>query len=369
MNSVYKKLSHREHVLELPDTYVNSIETTDDMRWTYNSNTNKVDFKNVSFNPGLYKIFDEVLVNDSDALVRSGNTKYIEVYCGLVNGMYTICVKNDGDGIPIEYSKEKNDKGELIYTPELIFGHLLTSSNYDKNEEKIVGGRNGYGSKLANIFSSRFTLETVHPASGKSYSQTWSKNMSVCEKPIIKKSSSSKGYVSVTFCPDTTRFVGAFDGATLSPSMESVFHTRVIEIGAMAGKDVKVSFNGTELKTNTFEKYVKLFMSDEKSIAYERCSDRWEVAAILTRNLFQDDAVLPDEKQISFVNGINTKKGGKHVETVFKTIMSDFCEVAKKKKIDIKPSQLKDSLLLFVNSTIVNPYNSIKQVWLNVQTI
>ena len=96
-------------------------------------------------------------------------------------------------------------------------------------------------------------------------------------------------------------------------------------------------------------------MSDEKNIAYEKCSDRWEVAVILVKNLFDNDITLPDEKQISFVNGINTKKGGKHVETVFKNLIGDFCDLAKKKKVDIKPSQLKDTIILFVNATIVNP--------------
>jgi DNA topoisomerase-2 len=350
MSSAYKKLSHREHVLELPDTYIGSVDTIDDMRWVYNSETQKMEFKSLKFNPGLYKIFDEVLVNARDAMVRSGNVKHLDVTVGIVDGVYTISVKNDGEGIPIEIHKETN-----VYTPELIFGHLLTSGNYNKEEEKIVGGKNGYGAKLANIFSTKFVVETLHPTSGKSYSQTWTNNMSVCEKATLKKASSSKGYVNVTFSPDTKRFIGAFNGPKLIEDMITVFNTRVLEIAAMAGKDVKVTYNGSELKTNTFEKFVKLFMSDEKSIAYERCSDRWEVAVILTRNLFQEDAVLPDEKQISFVNGINTKKGGKHVETVFKNLMGDFCEIAKKKKIDIKPSQLKDSLLLFVNSTIVNP--------------
>lgn len=355
MTSNYKKLSHREHILQLPDTYLNSTETNDDMRWIYNKENNKMVLHTIKFNPALYKLIDEILVNARDEFVRSSNVKHIDINCGLVDGLYTITIKNDGDGIPIEYSKEKNDKGEYIYTPELIFGHLLTSSNYNKDEDKIVGGKNGYGSKIVNIFSSKFTLETLHPASHKSYSQTWTTNMSICEKPIIKKTLSSKGYVSVSFCPDVSRFQGAFDGAQLSKDMEQIFHTRVIEIAAMAGKDVKVTYNNEEIKTNTFEKYVKLFINEEKHIAYERCSDRWEVAAILVKNLFDNDAILPDEKQISFVNGINTKKGGKHVETVFKHLIGDFCEVAKKKKIDIKPSQLKDSILLFVNSTIVNP--------------
>jgi len=350
MASVYKKHTHREHILELPDTYIGSVETIDDTRWLYNNENQKMEYKDLKFNPGLYKIFDEVLVNARDALVRSSNVKHIDVSCGLVNGIYTISVKNDGDGIPIEIHKETG-----VYAPELIFGHLLTSGNYNKEEEKIVGGKNGYGAKLANIFSTRFQVDTRHPGSSKSYVQTWTKNMSECAKPTIKKDTSSKGHVTITFCPDTSRFAGAFNGTSLSNDMFAVFQTRVLEISSLAGKDVKVSFNGADLKTNTFEKYVKLFIQDEKHIAYERCSDRWEAAVILTRNLFDSEAVLPDEKQISFANGINTKKGGKHVENVFKLLMGDFCDLAKKKKIDIKPSQLKDSVLMFVNATIVNP--------------
>lgn len=336
--------------MELPDTYIGSVETNDDTRWVYDTESQKMTFRPVRFNPGLYKIFDEVLVNARDAMVRSGSVKHIDVNCSLVNDKYTICVKNDGDGIPIDIHKETN-----VYAPELIFGHLLTSGNYNKEEEKIVGGKNGYGAKLANIFSTKFEVETRHPVGSKSYKQVWTNNMSVCEKPTIKKDACAKGYVCVTFCPDVTRFSGAFNSNTLHDDMFAIFQTRVLEIASLAGKDVKVSFNNVELKTNTFEKYVKLFIQDEKCIAYERSSDRWEVAVILTRNLFDSDATLPDEKQISFVNGINTKKGGKHVETVFKILMNDFCELAKKKKIEIKPSQLKDSILLFVNSTIVNP--------------
>ena len=346
MAAAYKKHTHREHVLELPDTYVGSTDTIEDSRWVFNGESQKMEYRSLQFNPGLYKIFDEVLVNARDALVRSANVKHIDVTCSLVKDIYTISVKNDGDGIPIEIHKETG-----VYAPELIFGHLLTSGNYNKEEEKIVGGKNGYGAKLANIFSTKFEVETC--SAGKTYSQTWTKNMSICGKPSIKKGG-AKGFVEITYCPDTSCFVGAFDGTNLIEDMASVFQTRVLEIAAMAGKDVKVSFNDDGIKTNTFEKFVKLFITDEKCIAYEG-GQRWEVAVILVRNLFDSDAVLPDEKQISFVNGINTKKGGKHVDAVFKTLMGDFCEVAKKKKIEVKPSQLKDSVLMFVNATIVNP--------------
>jgi hypothetical protein len=75
--------------------------------------------------------------------------------------------------------------------------------------------------------------------------------------------------------------------------MIAVMKTRVIEIAAMAGKDVKVSWNGETIVTNTFEKFARLFVRDDATIAYERCSDRWEVAAVLARNLFDEDSI-PD---------------------------------------------------------------------------
>ena len=106
--------------------YVGSIDTTEDLRWLYNSTSEKMEYKKLMFNPCLYKLVDELLVNSIDEKVRSGNVKQIDVNCGLVDNIYTITIKNDGNGISTDFSKEKNDKGELIYTPELIFGHLLT---------------------------------------------------------------------------------------------------------------------------------------------------------------------------------------------------------------------------------------------------
>ena len=110
------------------------------------------------------------------------------------------------------------------------------------------------------------------------------------------------------------------------------------------------------IASNTFEKYIKLFLRDGMTgFAYEQCGPRWEVGAILARHLYSDEEELPEDKHISFVNGINTKKGGKHVETVTRKVLTDFCDVAKTKKVDIKPGQLKNSIVLFINSTIVNP--------------
>ena len=353
----YKKHTHHEHILELPDTYIGSTKTNEETRWIYDPVSNKMSWRTLQFNPGLFKIFDEIVVNARDEYVRSTCTadmtpvKHIGVTVESQNGDTIISVENDGDGIPIEKNPETG-----VMIPEMIFGQLLTSSNYDKKEEKIVGGKNGYGGKTANILSKSFAIDIKTPASGKQYSQTWRNNMFTVEKPSIKAYNGSKGMVRITFVPDRARFAGAFHDQGIVEDMIAVFHTRVVELAALVGKDVKVTWNGSVIASNTFEKFIKLFLRDGMTgFAYEECNSRWEVGAILARHLYSDDEELPEDKHISFVNGINTKKGGKHVETVTRKVLTDFCDMAKTKKVDIKPGQLKHSIVFFINSTIVNP--------------
>jgi DNA topoisomerase-2 len=353
----YQKHTHHQHILELPDTYVGSTKTNQETRWVYDAGSNKMVWRSLSFNPGLYKIFDEIIVNARDEYVRSTVTagmtpvKHIDVYVDSRDGDTVISVENDGDGIPIEMDEEQK-----VMIPELIFGNLLTSSNYDKSEEKIVGGKNGYGSKCVSILSKMFSVDLKTPSSGKQYSQTWYDNMFKVEKPLIKKSTAKTGSVKVTFIPDRVRFAGAFNETGIISDMIGCFHTRIIELASLVGKDVKVTWNGVAVASNTFEKFIKLFLRDGMTgFAYEDCGPRWEIGAILASHLYSDEEELPEDKHISFVNGIHTKKGGKHVETIGRKVLTDFCEVAKKKKVDIKPGQLKNSVVLFINSTIVNP--------------
>ena len=351
MAETYESLTHEAHVLKLPDTYIGSTATSEEDRWLLKGG--KMVFQGLQFNPGLYKLFDEIIVNARDAFVRASMTegrlpvKKIDV----VVTDTTIEVTNDGDGITsAEHPTEK------VPIVELIFGKLLTSSNYAEGVDRIVGGKNGYGAKLANLFSTQFTVDTQHPESGKKYVQVWRDNMSKKDKPSIKKATGAKGYVRIAFTPDASRFKGAFQDGALSADMKAVFETRVVELAAMVGSGVKVTWNGVAVATNTFEKYMKLFLKDGISgSCFETCGERWEIGAVLSRHLYSDDEGLKDEKQISFVNGIQTRKGGKHVDYVSRHILTDFCAAASKKKVEIKPGQLKDHVVFFVNATIVNP--------------
>ena len=372
MAAQYKKFTHREHILELPDTYIGSVDTSVENRWIYDSTRNCMEWRTVRFCPGFLKVFDELLVNALDHRVRmtgrlatvpdTAIVKHIDVTLTDTS----ISVKNDGDGISIEHHADTG-----MMAPELIFGNLLTSSNYDKAEEKVVGGKNGYGSKLTNIFSREFTVETVDHRQKKKYVQTWRNNMTVVEKPKVT-ASAAKPYTEIKFVPDLVRFHwGTPEVPTTIPSdMLAVLATRVVDAAACAGKDCRVTLNGSVIVSNTFPKYISLYLTDKdgnsetsgeatatkdvKRLAYEAAGVRWEVGAILTRDLHGD--APPDERHISFVNGIATRRGGKHVEYVTKNVLGAFCEYAKKKaKIDISPTLLKDSIVWFINSTIVNP--------------
>ena len=366
--AAFKKHTHREHILELPDTYIGSIDTHKECRWIWDEGSNRMCWKEVMYCPGFYKLFDEVLVNALDHRVRllttsagAGDVNPVKnIWVTLESGRIT--VKNDGDGIPTG----KHDK-EGIHVPEMIFGHLLTSSNYNKEEEKTIGGKNGYGAKLANIFSKEFRIDTVDHRAGKKYKQVWRDNMTKCEKPSLT-AVSAKPYTEISYVPDLVRFHWLSDVPVteIPGDMLDIMRTRVIDAAACAGKDCKVHLNGKLIPINTFQKYVSLYItgddkasvdsSDEKKklLAYERCGERWEVAAVMSRCLHGD--AVPDERHISFVNGISTRRGGKHVEYVIKNVLGDFCEVAKKKaKIDVTSGMLKDSVVFFINSTIVNP--------------
>jgi DNA topoisomerase-2 len=352
VNAIQKK-DHRQHILDLPDTYIGSTEAVCENQWIFDDASGKMVYRAVAFNPGFYKIFDELIVNARDAVVRSNTTEgatpikhigveVVETDCGQM-----IIVENDGDGIPVEIHPEYK-----VMAPELIFGHLLTSTNYDKSEEKVVGGKNGYGAKLTNIYSKIFTVEVKNPGCGKHYEQTWSDNMTACSKPTVKKMTGSKGMVRVEFVPDYDRFSGVLgEDGLLSADMLGVLYTRVIELAAVVGNGVKVSWNKAVLPTNTFEKYVKLFCRDGASVFHEVAGPRWDIAVALTSHLADEC----DCNHVSFANGIRTRKGGKHVEAVQKNVIGDFCEAAKKKKVDIKPAQLRDNVIFFINATIVNP--------------
>ncbi|PNH00501.1 DNA topoisomerase 2, partial [Tetrabaena socialis] len=235
----YQKLDHREHVLLRPGMYIGSVEPEVQRVWVYDTDTCKMCLRDVNYVPGLFKVADEIIMNavdhsvrlkrqrgvsSADVLDKHHPVKRICVSINKETGV--ISVENDGDGIPVQLHAE-----EGVHVPELIFGHMLTSANYDDSaEERTIGGQNGIGAKACNIFSKWFEVETVDASRKKVYTQRFHDNMSITDVPTIKNSS-KKPYTRVTFLPDYKRFGIPTDA--LDDDMYALLLRRVYDVTAI----------------------------------------------------------------------------------------------------------------------------------------
>ena len=118
-SSRYTKKTQLEHILLRPDTYIGSVEPQTQAMWVYDAETKGIANRQITFVPGLYKIFDEIVVNAADNKQRDPTMSRIEVTINPDEN--SIRVWNNGSGIPIVVHQEHQ-----IYVPELIFGNLLT---------------------------------------------------------------------------------------------------------------------------------------------------------------------------------------------------------------------------------------------------
>uniref|UniRef100_A0A6Q2XLA8 DNA topoisomerase 2 n=1 Tax=Esox lucius TaxID=8010 RepID=A0A6Q2XLA8_ESOLU len=339
---IYQKKTQLEHILLRPDTYIGSVEPVTQQMWVFDEDVGMT-CRDVTFVPGLYKIFDEILVNAADNKQRDKTMSCIKVNIDPENN--TISVWNNGKGIPVV-----EHKVEKVYVPALIFGQLLTSSNYDDDQKKVTGGRNGYGAKLCNIFSNKFTVETACKQSKKTFRQTWYDNMGRAGESKIKPFDGDE-FTCITFQPDLTKF----KMQTLDKDTIAIMTRRAYDI-AGSTKGVRVFLNGKRLPVTSFRSYVDLYLKDKVdelgtplTVVHETVNDRWEVCITMSEKGFQ---------QVSFVNSIATTKGGRHTDYVADQVTAKLIEVVKKKNkagVVVKPFQIKNHIWLFVNCLIENP--------------
>jgi DNA topoisomerase-2 len=370
----YQKMTDIEHILKKPDTYIGTIEPTETIDYVMDVAPHHVDDaagaagavapaltrRNIKYIPGLYKLFDEGMVNMRDHVVRQAQAiadgkpdalpvTTLEVEIDPADG--TIHMTNDGNGIDVAQHPEHK-----LWIPEMIFGHLRTSTNYDENKkEKIVGGKNGFGFKLVLIWSVWGRVETVDHVRGLKYVQEFRNNLSEIVPPVITKSK-VKPYTRVSFRPDYARF--GLTSNNLTADMAALFLKRTYDIAAVTDKTVKVKYNGAVVPVRHFQQYVDLYIgakggsgadggSGVKRI-YENPDPRWEYVVCLT--------TTDEFAHISFVNGIYTPRGGKHVEYITNQIVRKLAElIKKKKKVDVKPNTIKEQLMLFLRCDIENP--------------
>ena len=342
LTNKYQQKTDKQHILDNPDTYIGSVEKVDSHMWVL-TEEKKIQLKEINYIPGLFKLFDEGIVNSRDHVVRMEQNKEensipvsnIEV---TITEDGTISIMNDGNGIDVAEHPEYK-----IWIPELIFGHLRTSTNYDKTEKKIVGGKNGFGFKLVLIWSTFGSIETVDHKRGLKYCQEFSQNLDIIHKPKITKCK-TKPYTKVTFKPDYQRL--GLEG--LSEDMICLLKRRVLDIASITNKSVKVKLNGELIGIKNFSQYIDYYIGkkEEKQRNHEESNERWEYCISLANEF----------TQVSFVNGIHTSKGGKHVDYIINQIIKKLVEyIEKKKKVKVNPSSIKEQLFLFLRCDIENP--------------
>jgi len=336
----YEEKDLRTHIYETTDTYAGSDQIIDAPLSMMKEKENTIQNTDVKYIPVIYKMFDEIIVNARDQRERlkdrKGAIHLTEIKVDISKETGVVSIYNNGDSIRIE----KHSSG--VYNPHLIFGRLLTSGNYKKGEKRTVGGKNGYGAKIVNIFSHEFNVEIVDRFTKQKYIQTFSENMQKFTEPKITKST-SKPYTKITWKTDFKRF--GIDGFT--DDMIALMKRRVYDIAGVTDNKVSVSYNGKKLNIKSFKDYIELYPTATPK-TYEKLSERWDLGfTVSTNDKFE---------QISFVNGISTPNGGIHVDVVTKIISSMVVEYIKKKhKKDVQEKYVKNYLSVYLNCVIENP--------------
>ncbi len=321
----YKKLTDIEHVILRPGMYIGSIKPHTTTKWLIEEG--KMINKEVTYNPGFLKIFDEIVTNSVDESKREGS-KLNTIKITITDQRIEVW---DNGGIPVIKHKEYNE-----WIPEMIFSNLKAGSNFDDTENRVVAGTNGVGSSITNIYSSKFIISTCD---GKNkFFQVFSNNMR--DRVIAKITASTKKHTEIIFTPDFEKF-----GLTcIDETHSKLIEKRIYDIAA-CNPSLKIYFNNKLINLNSFEDYVKLYVEE---YFYEFKKDKtWSIGIALSEKGFQ---------QISFANSTETYDGGTHVDYVMNQIIVQLREFfLKKHKVDIKPNELKNHMFLFLDSTIVNP--------------
>ena len=354
VEDTYKKKTHHEHILSVPDTYIGSVATDERPMNVFGRDTMMISEEIIRYIAGFFKLFDEILMNARDHTVRDSTCKNIKLSFDRKTG--EIVCWNDGVGIPVDIHEEYQ-----LHVPEMIFGHLLTSSNYDQ-KGKTVGGKNGYGAKLTNIYSKQFIINTVgvnRNNEKKHYVQTFKNNMYDIDKPEIKNvDTRTKTYTEIRYIPDYEKFCMP----TLTDDMHRLLIKRCYDIAACTPASVKVWIDGMEIKTRDLKSYIGLYYEKKPNMVCRQINSRWEVGIVFS----------PDngDRYISFVNGISTYQGGTHVnhvvDMVVRKVTAYIKSIGKYKNLKIQSATIKQYLTFYINCVVEDPgFNSQVKEYMN----
>ena len=321
----YEMLDEIQHVLKRPGMYIGSTKPHISSEWLQNEEGKFVK-REVEYNPGFLKLFDEIVSNSVDESKRSNKLNQIHITINQKTGEISIW---DNGGIPVIIHNVQK-----VYIPEMIFSNLRAGSNFNDDESRIVAGTNGVGASLTNIFSNRFVIKTSDGTN--EFIQVYNDNMSKRSEPKIK--SNDRNYTEISYIADFSRFgMQGIDDIHIE-----MIRKRLIDIAA-CNPQLRVQFNAEKFRFRSFKEYADLYVEG----GFFEKSENWEIVVAPSNVGYQT---------ISYVNSIETKDGGTHVNFIQGQIVDKLRQmIYKKHKVDIKPNDIRNHMMLFINSTIVNP--------------
>lgn len=342
----YKKYEHREHIYNVPDMYVGSHSKIEREEFLYDFTSGKISKYVITLPSAIERLFIEIASNSSDNVGRSRRAGVEPGYIKVEMDNRRIRITNSGLPIPIEIHKT-----EGIYVPEMIFGSLLTGSNYETKREGA--GRNGLGAKLVNVFSKYFSVEVYDQFNHKHLKREWYDNMlrmGPASEPQLYAGQES--FVIIEWELDFARFE-----YTEYPDEAFMLFAKYCADISFANH-VPVFFNKVDFEIKSAKDYALLCFSPEivaTSILHYEWPRGTEVQKVkinlgsgnpsgtgsgsstlggITKQTIEvssDSRILPAmevcildtpdaAEYFSFVNSMVTKKGGVHLQNVLKVV-------------------------------------------------
>jgi len=363
----YKNLLQHEQILIRPDQHIGTAKIGDHKVFVIDSveNPTKLTRCVIRYSPGLIKCFDEILNNAADHKIKYPKlVTRIEILFDPND--YSVTIINDGPGITSDKMECNTKHGKaMVHTPQAVFSEFNTSSSYvEDDDERITGGRNGYGAKLTFLFATYAYIETVHKKGRvcKKYTQIFENNLSKIHEPVIENYSGEQ-YTIVKYILD-------FDRLNMNPRndydiLNRLFYTRSLLTSDYLGIPIKYNNNTINPAFSLISNYLtNSLLEIDKDLQIKHYSKsivaksikgipyKWDVIVLLTDKLvgFQS---------LSVVNGLTVLTGG-HINHIKDTLTNTFKPkiqslLTKSDKRVITQSSILDHFVIYIRAQIPNP--------------
>lgn len=315
-NNIITKLSDRDHLLKRPGMYIGSVRPETTQSYFYNSTTGKFEYKSYQYIPGLIKIICEIIDNSLDEADRTNYQYATNISIDITDT--TVQIKDDGRGVPLDI-----DKATGLSMLELAFTHAKAGSNFDDDVKKLIG-TNGVGSFATNCFSKVFNVESC--TGTKKGVLKCTDNLKDYKYTLTKGSKKNIG-TTVFFEPDLAKF-----GQTIiDETHKSIIYQRLLFL-AVSFPAIKFTFNKKPIVFKNSKSLMETF--DDNYVVVD--SDNYMIGIIPNNT---DDFL-----QVSYINGLDLKKGGNHIDYIHSEIVTRLKDKLSRKYKDIKPGDIKNKL-------------------------